>query len=787
MVQRPAGFLSRLITPTFLLACAVGPGRAAETLTTSWLPRSGAVGNDQVFTQLLEQFRTEHPGVTVRQFSLMALPEDFSDASTALGVAAAAGPDVLALPLDRFGDYIREGLIQPVGDLAEASTPTDREWPALREALRIDGKTWTACATVHVPVLVISREAWTKAGVGAGALPTEWTGLAALAVRLTTKDTAGLGLSRDHLLGLWTALARQAGEDPGAREGPDGHRAYDLAAPGAVQAADRLRILGEAIRTAGGRITFTDDAPALDVAMSKGEVAMAILDSAGLFAPVDPEESSENPPIRSKNPYMIPIPGAFAAAPLVWATRVDAWVLPSSIRSGPRRRLVWDYMMTVSSLNPAHDEAAFANLSSVDALPDLGALVRHPDRAAKTAMPAAWLATFRQVMPLARPQPPYADHRKLGWFLVPALEELVSAGGSAPDALAAAQRKYDTVVRNAARRGSAGWRAGAYAVLALLALLLAASVGYLVRLLLAEIRLVRGQPAAGLSRRAIGMVLALFAPGLVLSVVFAAYPLANGLGMSLFAHVLHGGGSFVGLGNYVEVLLDPGAQRAVAVTAGYLGWSFILGFIAPLVLAIVLSGFRRLAAIARLLFFIPAAANAVVIALLWKQLYAPAGALNLMAGWLGFLPVEWLGKSGNALLAVCLAQAWAGLGINGLVYLAGLSTIPESLFEEAEMVGSGLVDRWTTILWPHLKPLVGISFVGWLLAAARTSEHVLLLTAGGPAGRTHVLGLDIFKRAYVDIQFGVAMAEVWLLVSLILILAIYQMRAIRQGQLSVAV
>jgi len=119
------------------------------------------------------------------------------------------------------------------------------------------------------------------------------------------------------------------------------------------------------------------------------------------------------------------------------------------------------------------------------------------------------------------------------------------------------------------------------------------------------------------------------------------------------------------------------------------------------------------------------------------------------------------------------------------VYLAGLSTIPEPLFEEAEMAGAGLADRWSMILWPHLKPLIGISFVGWLLATARTSEHVLLLTAGGPEGSTHVIGLDIFRRAYVDIHYGSAMAEVWVLVSLILILAIFQMRAIREGQLKV--
>lgn len=761
--------------------------RAGEIITTSWLPSSGAVGDSQVFSKLLAQFREAHPGVEVREFRLMTLPPQFADASSAMGVAAAAGPDVLAIPLARLGDYIQEGLIQPLDDLYESYPTPEREWPGVRDALRINGKIWTASASVHVPVLVVSRQACEKAGVREADLPTNWDQLAALTIRLTTKETAGLGMPRgEMLMGLWTAMARQAGDDPGGREGRDGHREYALTGPGSTRAVDKLYALAAAVHTGGGRIRFEDDSPHLDAAMGKGEIAMALMDSGELFAPVDPEESLGYDPIRGRGPYMIPVPGAFGPAPLVWATRVDGWVLPSSIRNPARRRLIWEYMTSVSTLNAAYDELSFANLSSPGAVADLGAVVRHPDHPLGESFVPSWLATFKLLLPLARPQPPYIEHWRLMDVLAPGLETLITKGGSARDVLTAAQAGYDASVRNAGRRSSTGWRLAAWAVLALIALALLGSVGYLVRQLLSEIRLVRKQPSAGLSRRAITMLLVLFVPGLVLSLLFAAYPLVNGLNVSLFTRVLNHGGTFNGLNNYVDLVLDPAAQRAVAVTLGYLGWSFLLGFIGPLVLAIVLSGFRRLQMIARLLFFIPAAANAVVIALLWRQLYAPSGAVNLVAGWLGLAPRDWLGSQGTALFAVCLAQAWAGLGINGLVYLAGLSTIPEPLFEEAEMAGAGLGDRWSMILWPHLKPLIGISFVGWLLATARTSEHVLLLTAGGPDGSTHVLGLDIFRRAYVDIHYGSAMAEVWVLVSLILILAIYQMRAIREGQLKVA-
>jgi multiple sugar transport system permease protein len=245
------------------------------------------------------------------------------------------------------------------------------------------------------------------------------------------------------------------------------------------------------------------------------------------------------------------------------------------------------------------------------------------------------------------------------------------------------------------------------------------------------------------------------------------------------------GGKFAGLRNYYDVLINPLTQTMLVNTVRYLGWSFLLGFVAPLLLALILSGLRRLQLVARTLFFLPAVANAVVIALLWEQLYSTSGFMNALLGLLGIGPVKWLEEPGWAMFATVLAQSWSTLGVAGLIYLAGLSTIPESLYEEAELSGANLAERFRTVTWPHLKPLVGISFVGWLLTTARTSEHVLLLTAGGPGRSTYVLGLDIFNQAYVKIQFGYAMAEVWLLVALILVLALYQMRAVREGQLRV--
>jgi ABC-type sugar transport system permease subunit len=148
------------------------------------------------------------------------------------------------------------------------------------------------------------------------------------------------------------------------------------------------------------------------------------------------------------------------------------------------------------------------------------------------------------------------------------------------------------------------------------------------------------------------------------------------------------------------------------------------------------------------------------------------------------MPRNWLGETDTAMFAVVMSQAWSTLGVSGLIYLAGLSSIPEELYEESELAGAGLLDRFLAVTWPHIKPLAGIGLVGWFVSAARATEHVFLMTGGGPGGATYIVGLDIFTQAYVNIRFGYAMAEVWLMAAVILAFSIYQMRAVRRGQIS---
>ena len=587
-------------------------------------------------------------------------------------------------------------------------------------------------------------------------------------------------MRRKDLAEIWAVMSVQAGTDP-AKTGTDGHLVVDLLSNGSVLAAEFLRDWGKKVRDGGGRISFFNFPGELLGAQTEGKVA------AGIWRSGDLNVASGNVRYWQKNPLVTAVPGAFAPTPLSWRSNDDRMLaMPSYIREPAKRALVWDYITSMSPFNPLFDEAAEGIYAGGKGLLNLGKIVRNPGGAPSSGVPEQWVPAIRSAAVELRILHPCVDYSSLAEMLSPVLEKLVVEGGDARVALKEVQDRYDAEVLGKGKMSGVGGRQAAYVILVLFAIGLVASMVYLAILLWSEIKMLRRNPSTGLARREIPLLMVLFLPGVILSAVFAAFPLFYGFKMSLFTNILRDGGIYSGLGNYLDVITSSTTRVALVNTLYFMVWSFLLGFLCPLVLAIALSGFRRLQLLARTAFFLPAVANAVVIALMWEQLYAPTGFMNLIMKILGFPPQDWLTNPKMAMFSTVFAQAWSTLGVSGLIYLAGLSTIPEELYEETILVGASLWERLLSVTLPYLRPLIGVSFVGWLLSAARTAEHVLLMTAGGPGQSTYVFGLDIFKQAYINIQFGYAMAEVWLFMAVIMVFAIYQMRAIREGQLKVA-
>ncbi len=137
-------------------------------------------------------------------------------------------------------------------------------------------------------------------------------------------------------------------------------------------------------------------------------------------------------------------------------------------------------------------------------------------------------------------------------------------------------------------------------------------------------------------------------------------------------------------------------------------------------------------------------------------------------------PVRWLDDSRTALFSCVLPMLWAGMGPGCLIYLAALKGIPDDLYEAADIDGASFTDKVLFVIFPTLRPLLVINFVGVFIASWQAEANILAMTAGG--ARTEVAGLHIFYKAFIFLRLGPATAAAWMLACMLIGFTLYQLR-----------
>jgi ABC-type sugar transport system permease subunit/ABC-type glycerol-3-phosphate transport system substrate-binding protein len=274
----------------------------------------------------------------------------------------------------------------------------------------------------------------------------------------------------------------------------------------------------------------------------------------------------------------------------------------------------------------------------------------------------------------------------------------------------------------------------------------------------------------------------LLLPALASIALWAYYPLLRGAAMAFMDYRLLGPRRWVGLDNFINVVLDDQFRRSVVATFQYVGVAMSLTFFTPIILAILLHEMPWFKTTLRTAFFLPQVSSGVVIMLFWKQVFdsSERGLLNklVMAGadrlGLPAAPVDWLGHPWWAPVCVVLPQMWAGAGVASLVYLAALKTVPDDLYEAADLDGAGMWTKLRCITLPVLGPLILINFVGAFIGTFQQMQNIFVMTGG--RGGTRVLAMHIWFSAYADLKFGPATACAWILASALIGFAVMQMR-----------
>jgi raffinose/stachyose/melibiose transport system permease protein len=267
------------------------------------------------------------------------------------------------------------------------------------------------------------------------------------------------------------------------------------------------------------------------------------------------------------------------------------------------------------------------------------------------------------------------------------------------------------------------------------------------------------------------------APALLIYLTIIVYPMVHSAYLSLFDWDGIGPNRrFVGLDNY-RILWFENRVFWIALKNNALWTAVALVVPTALGLALALILNRQFAgrSFYRGVFYFPAILSLSLTGLLWTWIYHPTlGFLNQFLGWVGLESLQraWLSEPSVSLFAVMVAAAWHNTGLPMLLYLAGLQTIPKEILEAAETDGATPLQRFRFVLWPMLKDTTFVVLAITFINSLKVYDIVYVMTFGGPANTTQVLGTWMYFLTYNFNRIGLGTAIAVVLFGLTLVFAI---------------
>lgn len=231
---------------------------------------------------------------------------------------------------------------------------------------------------------------------------------------------------------------------------------------------------------------------------------------------------------------------------------------------------------------------------------------------------------------------------------------------------------------------------------------------------------------------------------------------------------------WVGLANFATELKDPLFWRSLLNTMILAVVTVPIGLALAVIIAVALEKLKT-RTLYLLLFFAPGVTSSIAIAMIWQQLFRTNGALSTTISKIFHVaPPNWLGDPHLALIAVCIVTIWASLGLNVIIFMAGLQNISPSVIEAARIDGAGTVTLFWRIRLPLLSPVIFFSTVIAFISSLQTFDIVFVLTANaGPDNATRTIVYHIYDLGFGQSQFGLASAaSIFLLIITLIITAL---------------
>jgi len=276
-------------------------------------------------------------------------------------------------------------------------------------------------------------------------------------------------------------------------------------------------------------------------------------------------------------------------------------------------------------------------------------------------------------------------------------------------------------------------------------------------------------------------------PALILYIFFVIYPTANSIRLSFFKwDGLAQNMTFVGLKNYITMFTN---DRVFLISLkNSIVWSCLIVII-PTFLGLIIASviFSKVFAgnLHRLIILFPFLISNVAVGLIWKWMYNPGlGTVNTFLNKINLeiFTQDWLGDTKLVIFSLIIANIWQLTGLAMIIFYAGMQSIPGEIYEAAKIDGASSFRIFKNITIPLLKEIMIIVVVLMMTASWRVFDIVWVVTRGGPANRSQVVGSWMFISAFRNYKHGYASAIAVFIFLIIIIPSFLYMRLLTRKE-----
>ncbi|MDQ6421452.1 sugar ABC transporter permease [Paenibacillus sp. LHD-117] len=280
-------------------------------------------------------------------------------------------------------------------------------------------------------------------------------------------------------------------------------------------------------------------------------------------------------------------------------------------------------------------------------------------------------------------------------------------------------------------------------------------------------------------------------PALIYMLVFIGYPIINNFILSFqdvnVMTLANDSKQFVGLANYMELFKEKDSvlllslRNSLIYTVASITFQFVIGFSLALLFVKKFKLAQTLRGLVMISWLIPV----TITALLFKFMFSVnGGIINEILLFFHFIdkPIEWLLQPASAMWSLIIANSWIGIPFNMILLTTGLSTIPNDVYESANIDGANRSQKFFHITIPLLKPAIASVLILGFIFTFKVFDLVYVMTQGGPVNATEMLSTFSYKLSFTEFNFSKGAAVANVLFVILFIISLGYLKLIKEEE-----